>query len=97
MNQSNKVFGQDFGNNSCLGKPAILVQKMPYPLNSGFAIRFFFKILHDERGRKIDENNVDDFSKKNLFGGANEPFWTQKWCILIILDLLYEFFKNFAH
>ena len=74
MNQSNKVFGQDFGNNSCLGKPAILVQKMPYPLNSGFAIRFFFKILHNERGRKIDENNVDDFSKKNLFGGQMNHF-----------------------
>ena len=27
---------------------------------------------------------------------ANVQFWFQKWCILIALDLLYEFFKNFA-
>ena len=33
--------------------------------------------------------------KKFLFG-ANGPFWAQKWCILVTLDLLQEFFKNFA-
>ena len=29
---------------------------------------------------KIDENDIDNFPKKDLFG-SNGPFWVQKWHI----------------
>ena len=35
------------------------------------------------------------FPKKPLFG-ANGPFWAPRWCIIITLDQLQDFFKNFA-
>ena len=38
---------------------------------------------------------INRFSKKILIWG-NGPFWAQKLCILITLDPLEEFFKNFA-
>ena len=38
----------------------------------------FFKILQNEKGQKLDENNINKlFQKKNLFE-ADEPFWVQK-------------------
>ena len=47
------------------------------------------KILHNEIGQELDENNINDPPpppppKKYLFR-ANGPFWTQKWPILITL------------
>ena len=38
----------------------------------------FLKILQNEKGEKLDQDNINKlFQKKNLFE-ANEPFWVQK-------------------
>ena len=42
-------------------------------MNSGFTGRIFFLILHNERGYKVDENDFNNFLKKNLFGTSG-PF-----------------------
>ena len=76
MNERKKIHEQVFRKNSCLGKWIILGAKMAYPHNSGLALRFFFLILHSERGQQVDEKNIV-FSKKN-FCGANGLFSNQK-------------------
>ena len=59
--------------NSHLGKWAILDPKIAHSHNSGFTGRIFFLILHNERGYEVDENDSNDFLKKNLLG-RNGPF-----------------------
>ena len=48
---------------------------------------FFFKIWHNERGQKVDENDINNFPK-NFWLPANGLFWSQKWCFVITLDWL---------
>ena len=76
MNERKKIHEQVFRKNSCLGKWIILGAKMAYPHNSGLALRFFFLILHSERGQQVDEKNIV-FSKRN-FCRANGSFSNQK-------------------
>ena len=52
---------------------------------TGSAIKKF-KYLHNERGQEIHEHYFNSFSEK-IFG-ENGPFGTQKWCMVITLDLL---------
>ena len=59
--------------NSHLGKWAISDPKIAHSHNSGFTGRIFFLILHNERGYEVDENDSNDFLKKNLLG-RNGPF-----------------------
>ena len=54
-------------------------------LNSGSVVRIFLK-LSTMIAAKVDENDINVFQKKKI--GENGPFWAQKWCILITLDLL---------
>ena len=68
---------------------------MAHPQNSGSAINIFFKNLHNDGGQQVDENSINDFSQKTLVWGK----WTilgPRWCIIITLDQLQDFFKNFA-
>ena len=67
--------------NSHLGKWAILGSKITHPHNSGSAGRIFLTFC------TMKGVDINTFPKKILFG-ANEPFWAQKWGILITLDLL---------
>ena len=39
---------------------------------------------------------TDGFSEKKFTFGANMLFWVEKWCILITLDLLKNFFNFFT-
>ena len=38
---------------------------------------------------------INRFSEKILIW-ANGPFWAQKWCMIMSLDLLWEFFSKFC-
>ena len=69
------------------GQWAILGSKIAHPHNSGSAGIIFFNILPNERGLLVDENDINNFPKKNPFG-ANGPVWAKKWHILITLDPL---------
>ena len=56
---------------------------------------FYFNFWHINRHEWNKQGSLTCFLKKIIIWG-NGPFWAQKLCILIILDPLEEFFKNFA-
>ena len=68
-------------------KGVILSLKMAHPHNFEIHSKVFFEILHSEKGQEVHGNHITGFLKKFSFG-ANEPFWAQKWRILITLDPL---------
>ena len=39
---------------------------MVHPHNSGFAVRNFQKILHNEKDQSVDESGINNFPKKKL-------------------------------
>ena len=41
-------------------------------------------------------SSISGFSEKKFFK-TNGPFWTQKWCVLITLDLHYGFYTLLSH
>ena len=50
----------------------------------------FFEILHSKRCKEVHENYFISFSE--IFW-ANGPFWAQKWCNIIILVALKNYFS----
>ena len=54
-----------------------------------------FDLWHVDRHEWTEQGFINRFPEKILIW-ANEPFWAQKWHILITLDLQEEFFKNFT-
>ena len=64
-----------------------MTQKIVHPHNSGSAERIFLKIFTIKGASKYMKIMFITFPKKNLFG-AKEPFWIQKWCVLMTLELL---------
>ena len=67
----NILFGQ-----KKLTYQVILVQKITCHHNSESTIRIFL-VLYKERGEEVDQNYINGFSKKNIFG------W-DKWSILLL-------------
>ena len=57
------------------GKWAILGPNMVHhPNNSGSALRMFFKILLNEKGQQVDENDINIFFRKIFCLGQLDHF-----------------------
>ena len=64
-----------------------MAQKMVHPHNSGSALRILKKIFRIKGASRYMKIMFIIFSNKKLFG-AKGPFWIQKWCVLMTLELL---------
>ena len=87
---------------ACLGKTWFFSCSQKWLSVNGISVffnhqNFINKIISDFDFWCVDRR---EWKEQGILMGfvawANVQFWFQKWCILIALDLLYEFFKNFA-
>ena len=87
---------------ACLGKTWFFSCSQKWLSVNGISVffnhqNFINKIISDFDFWCVDRH---EWKEQGILMGfvawANVQFWFQKWCILIALDLLYEFFKNFA-
>ena len=69
-----------------------MAQKMVHPHNSGSAVRIFKKFFTIKGASRYMKIMFLIFSKKENCFGAKGPFWIQRWCVLMTLELLEEFF-----
>ena len=72
-----------------------MTQKMVHRHNPGSAFRIFFKFITTNGASGYMKIIFIIFSKKKI--GAKEPFWIQKVCVLMTLDLLQECFLKILH
>ena len=84
-----------FPKKSCLGLIGHLKPKMAHPHNPGSAVGIVLQCCAVKGASRDIEVVLMVFLKKILFWG-NLVILAQKWYILITLDLLSGFFKNFA-
>ena len=79
-----------------VGKWTILGPKLVCPRNTVYALRSFSKFCTMKGAKRHMKITLMVFRKKVLFK-ANGPFWAQKLCIFITLDLLKWYFLGWEH